>query len=55
MPGSKAKTRTDVEHWRTPYLGLRDIPAALNDFELTTFEVQERYMTSQPTTPSDVD
>lgn len=26
-----------MEHWRTPYLGWRDIPAALNDFELTTF------------------
>ena len=26
-----------MEHWRAPYLGLRDIPAALNDFELTTF------------------
>lgn len=26
-----------MEDWRTPCLGLRDIPAALNDFELTTF------------------
>lgn len=26
-----------MEHWRTPYLGLRDIPAGLDDFELTTF------------------
>ena len=26
-----------MEHWRSPYLGLRDIPAGMNDFELTTF------------------
>jgi len=26
-----------VEHWRTPYLGLREIPPGLDDFELTTF------------------
>lgn len=26
-----------MEHWRAPYLGLRDIPAGLNEFELTTF------------------
>ena len=26
-----------MEHWRTPYLGLREIPAGLDDFELTTF------------------
>jgi hypothetical protein len=26
-----------VEHWRTPYLGLREIPHGLDDFELTTF------------------
>lgn len=26
-----------MEHWRSPYLGLRDIPAGLNEFELTTF------------------
>ncbi len=26
-----------MEHWRTPYLGLRDIPPGLEDFELTTF------------------
>ena len=26
-----------MEHWRAPFLGLRDIPAALDDFELTTF------------------
>ncbi len=26
-----------MEHWRTPYLGLREIPGGLNDFELTTF------------------
>jgi TnpA family transposase len=26
-----------VEHWRTPYLGLRDIPPGLDDFELTVF------------------
>jgi hypothetical protein len=26
-----------VEHWRTPYLGLRDMPPSLEDFELTTF------------------
>lgn len=26
-----------MEHWRTPYLGLRDIPPGLDDFELTTF------------------
>ena len=37
MPGSKTKTRIPVEHWRAPFLGLRDIPAALDDFELTTF------------------
>ncbi|ABE47392.1 hypothetical protein Bpro_5543 (plasmid) [Polaromonas sp. JS666] len=37
MPSSKAKSRIPVEHWRAPFLGLRDIPAALDDFELTTF------------------
>jgi hypothetical protein len=37
MPGSKAKSRIRVDHWRAPYLGLRDIPAGLNEFELTTF------------------
>ena len=26
-----------MEHWRTPYLGLREIPVGLDDFELTTF------------------
>ena len=26
-----------MDHWRAPYLGLRDIPAGLNEFELTTF------------------
>jgi hypothetical protein len=26
-----------VEHWRTPYLGLRDMPPGLDDFELATF------------------
>lgn len=26
-----------MEHWRTPYLGLREIPPGLDDFELTTF------------------
>jgi hypothetical protein len=26
-----------VDHWRTPYLGLRDIPPGLDDFELTPF------------------
>jgi hypothetical protein len=26
-----------VEHWRTSYLGLRDVPPGLEDFELTTF------------------
>ncbi len=26
-----------MEHWRTPYLGLRDLPPGLDDFELTTF------------------
>jgi len=26
-----------VDHWRTPYLGLRDIPPGLDDFELTSF------------------
>lgn len=26
-----------MDHWRTPYLGLRDIPPGLDDFELTTF------------------
>ena len=26
-----------MEHWRAPYLGLREIPAGLDDFELTTF------------------
>lgn len=26
-----------MNHWRTPYLGLRDIPPGLDDFELQTF------------------
>lgn len=26
-----------MEHWRTPYLGLREIPPGLDEFELTTF------------------
>lgn len=26
-----------MEHWRTPYLGLREVPHGLDDFELTTF------------------
>jgi len=26
-----------MEHWRTPYLGLRDIPPGLDSFELATF------------------
>lgn len=26
-----------MEHWRTPYLGRRDIPPGLDDFELATF------------------
>lgn len=26
-----------MDHWRTPYLGLREIPPGLDDFELTTF------------------
>lgn len=26
-----------MEHWRTSYLGLREIPHGLDDFELTTF------------------
>lgn len=26
-----------MDHWRAPYLGLREIPPSLDDFELTTF------------------
>ena len=26
-----------MDHWRTPYLGLREIPAGLDEFELATF------------------
>ena len=26
-----------MQHWRTPYLGLRDVPPGLDDFELVTF------------------
>ncbi len=26
-----------MDHWRVPYLGLRQIPAELNEFELNTF------------------
>ena len=37
MPSPKIKQGLTLEHWRSPYLGLRDIPAGMNDFELTTF------------------